>query len=64
MSLDLNPENPDVWLNKGIAHLNSGNTDAACYDFRKAYLLGNQRAAAYINSNCMNQQATRAVPEL
>ena len=64
MSLDLNPENSDVWLNKGIAHLNLGNTNAACYDFRKAYSLGNQRAASYINSNCMNQQATRTVPEL
>jgi lipoprotein NlpI len=33
MSLDLKPANSDVWLNKGIALLNSGKVDDACHDF-------------------------------
>ena len=55
MSLDLNPVNQDVWLNKGISLLSSGNVADACYDFKKAYSLGNQKAAPYISRNCMNQ---------
>jgi tetratricopeptide (TPR) repeat protein len=60
MSLDLEPENSDVWLNKGIAVLSSGNVNDACYDFKKAYSLGNQKAAPYINRNCLNQQKDTA----
>ena len=55
MSLDLDPENSDVWLNKGISLLSSGNVNDACYDFKRAYSLGNQKAAPYISRNCMNQ---------
>ena len=54
MSLDLDPTNPDVWLNKGIALLSSGNTADACHDFKRAYSLGNQRAAPYISRNCID----------
>ena len=55
MSLDLDPVNPDVWLNQGISLLSSGNVIDACYNFKRAYSLGNQRAAPYINRNCINQ---------
>ena len=64
MSLDLNPTNSDVWLNKGISLLSSGNTNNACFDFKMAYSLGNQRAAPYINRNCINRQTTETTPLL
>ncbi len=53
MSLDLKPANSDVWLNKGIALLNTGKTEDACHDFRIAFKLGNKRVADYISRNCI-----------
>jgi tetratricopeptide (TPR) repeat protein len=53
MSLDLDPGNSDVWLNKGIALLNSGKQGDACHDFKKAFSLGNKRASEYISRNCI-----------
>jgi tetratricopeptide (TPR) repeat protein len=53
MSLDLRPENPDVWLNKGVALLGSGKIADACHDFRMAYSLGNQKASPYISKHCL-----------
>lgn len=53
MSLDLQPRNPDVWLSKGIALLNSGNRDDACHDFREAFSLGNKKAVEYISKYCI-----------
>jgi len=53
MALDIQPANPEVWLNKGIALLNMGKTDDACHDFRKALNLGNKKATSYISRNCI-----------
>jgi len=53
MSLDLDPGNPEVWLNKGIALLNTGMTDGACHDFRQSYKLGNKKATEYISKYCI-----------
>jgi tetratricopeptide (TPR) repeat protein len=53
MSLDLNPANSDVWLNKGIALLNSGKVEDACHDFRRSFSLGNKRVTDYISRNCI-----------
>ena len=53
MSLDLKPANSDVWLNKGIALLNTGKVDDACHDFRIAFRQGNKRVADYISRNCI-----------
>jgi tetratricopeptide (TPR) repeat protein len=53
MALDIQPANPDVWLNKGIALLNTGKKDDACHDFRKALSLGNKKATSYISKNCI-----------
>jgi len=53
MSLDLNPANSDVWLNKGIALLSSGKVDDACHDFRMAFSLGNKRVTDYLSRNCI-----------
>jgi tetratricopeptide (TPR) repeat protein len=53
MSLDLKPANSDVWLNKGIALLNSGNVEDACHDFRISFRQGNKKVADYISRNCI-----------
>lgn len=53
MSLDLSPVNSEVWLNKGIALLNSGKVNDACYDFRRSFALGNKKATDYISRNCI-----------
>ena len=53
MSLDLKPSNSDVWLNKGIALLNSGKVEDACHDFRISFRLGNKRVTDYISRNCI-----------
>jgi Flp pilus assembly protein TadD len=53
MALDLEPGNSDTWLNKGIALLNSGKTEDACFDFRKSFSLGNKKAADYISRHCI-----------
>ena len=53
MSLDLQPENPEVWLNNGIALLNSGDIGDACHDFRKAFSMGNKKATELISRNCI-----------
>ena len=53
MSLDLDPSNSDAWLNKGIARVNSGNTEDACHDFRQSLKLGNKKAAGYISRYCI-----------
>lgn len=53
MSLDLQPDNSDAWLNKGLSNLNLGKTSDACHDFRKAFSLGNKRATELISRNCI-----------
>jgi tetratricopeptide (TPR) repeat protein len=53
MSLDLKPTNSDVWLNKGIALLNTGKVEDACHDFRISFRQGNKRVADYISRNCI-----------
>jgi tetratricopeptide (TPR) repeat protein len=53
MSLDLKPDNSDIWLNKGIALLNIGKSADACHDFRKSYNIGNKRASEYISNYCI-----------
>jgi tetratricopeptide (TPR) repeat protein len=53
MSLDLRPENSEVWLNKGISLLNIGKTSDACHDFRQAFSLGNKKATEYLSRHCI-----------
>ncbi len=53
MSLDLKPDNSEVWLNKGIALLRLGKTDDACFDFKKSFRLGNKKATEYISRYCI-----------
>ena len=53
MALDLDPGNSETWLYKGIALLNSGKTDDACFDFKKSFSLGNKKATDYISRHCI-----------
>jgi len=53
MALDLDPGNSETWLYKGIALLNSGKTDDACFDFKKSFSLGNKKATDYISKHCI-----------
>jgi tetratricopeptide (TPR) repeat protein len=53
MSLDLDPSNSEVWLNKGIARLNSGRIEDACLDFNQSLRLGNKNATDYISRYCI-----------
>jgi tetratricopeptide (TPR) repeat protein len=53
MALDLKPDNSDIWLNKGIALLNSGSKNDACHDFLRSFSLGNKRASEYVSKYCI-----------
>jgi tetratricopeptide (TPR) repeat protein len=53
MSLDLNPGNPEAWLNKGISQINIGKTEDGCHDFRRAFSLGSKRATEYLSKYCI-----------
>ncbi|MGQ9619941.1 MAG: tetratricopeptide repeat protein [Bacteroidales bacterium] len=53
MALDIKPDIPEAWLNKGIALINLGNTDDACFNFRKALSLGNKKASPLISRYCI-----------
>jgi Flp pilus assembly protein TadD len=53
MSLDLDPENGNVNLNLGIALINSGKSDDACYYLRKARSLGVKEATEYLARYCI-----------
>jgi tetratricopeptide (TPR) repeat protein len=52
MALDLNPMDPDTWFSKGIIDAELGNTDTACFDFKKAFQYGKYEAKKYIDRLC------------
>jgi len=53
MSLDLDPYNGAANLNLGIALINSGRSDDACYYLRKARSLGVKEATDYLARYCI-----------
>ncbi len=53
MSLDLDPENPAVNLNLGIALISCGKNDDACHYLRKAKKLGEKSASGYLARYCI-----------
>jgi tetratricopeptide (TPR) repeat protein len=53
MSLDLDPSSGEVNLNLGIALVNNGKTDEACYYLRKAKALGEKEATQYLAKYCI-----------
>jgi len=56
MALDINPDNPRTFLNKGIAVLNLGNYDEACFCFEKAKQMGLFEAEEYLQKHCKSKQ--------
>jgi predicted Zn-dependent protease len=53
MSLDLDPENGQVNLSLGIALINDGRSDDACYYLRRARSLGIREANGYLAQHCL-----------
>ncbi|MCU0365615.1 MAG: tetratricopeptide repeat protein [Bacteroidales bacterium] len=53
MSLDLDPNSASVNLNMGVALINSGKADDACYYLRKARALGERNATQYLSKYCI-----------
>jgi len=53
MSLDLNPEDGTANLNMGIALINSGKAEEACYYLRKAKAMGEKDATQYLAKYCI-----------
>ena len=52
MSLDLEPNNAEAYLNKGIARQKTGDQKGACSDWQKAYKLGSKKALEYLLESC------------
>jgi tetratricopeptide (TPR) repeat protein len=52
MSLDLDPKNPEVYLNKGIASVNLGDNPDACFCFEMAKKYGSTKAENFIEKYC------------
>jgi len=54
MALDLEPTDPDTWFYKGLSEMEQGDTEKACFSFRKALQYGKHEATAYITKTCIN----------
>jgi len=54
MSLDINPSDGAVYLNMGVAMINSGDSAGACSFLRKALKMGQKEAVKYISRYCNN----------
>ena len=54
MSLDLKANNPDVYLNKGLARFYLNDKEGACKDWQKAVRYGSDRARELLNTHCLN----------
>ena len=54
MSLDLKADNPDVYLNKGLARYYLNDKEGACSDWQKAARYGSDKARELLNTRCLN----------
>jgi Tfp pilus assembly protein PilF len=52
MSLDINPSQPELYLKRAQVRLDSGDTEGACYDWKKAAELGNAKATDMLYKFC------------
>lgn len=52
MALDLDPLDAETWFAKGLTDLELGNTDTACFDFKKALRYGKYEAREYLDRHC------------
>jgi tetratricopeptide (TPR) repeat protein len=54
MSLDLEADNPDVYLNKGLARFYLNDKEGACTDWQKAARYGSVQARELLNTHCLS----------
>lgn len=54
MSLDLKADNPDVYLNKGLARYYLNDKKGACSDWQKAARYGSVKARELLNTHCLS----------
>jgi Tfp pilus assembly protein PilF len=52
MSLDINPNQPDLYMERARIRLDRGDTDGACYDWKKAMDFGVAKAADLLYKYC------------
>jgi tetratricopeptide (TPR) repeat protein len=51
-SIELYPNDPETWYQRGLVKLQLGNKYDACFDFKRADELGLPEAKAAIRKNC------------
>jgi Flp pilus assembly protein TadD len=51
-AIELNPDDHTSYYNRGFAKLELGDTDGACFDWRKAIELGDEDAYAAVKEFC------------
>lgn len=52
MSLDINPNQPQLYVDRAQIRLNIGDTEGACHDWKKALEMGNAKAADLLYKYC------------
>lgn len=52
MSLDFDPDQPDVYFERAGLRLESGDKEGACYDWQNALRLGHRKAADMLYKHC------------
>lgn len=52
MSLDINPNQPDLYVERARLRLDLGDTEGACHDWKKALEMGNAKAADLLYKYC------------
>ncbi|MFO7790020.1 MAG: tetratricopeptide repeat protein [Bacteroidales bacterium] len=57
MALDINPKLPQVYINYGLARFEAGDTEGACYLWRKALHYKHPDANDYLYRHCPQQEA-------
>jgi len=52
MALDLDPNDSEIYLHRGTARVKIGKLEGACYDFKKAFELGEKEALSFLQEYC------------
>ncbi len=52
MSLDINPNQPELYVERALIRLDAGDTEGACHDCRRAMEMGNKKAADQLYKYC------------
>ena len=51
-AIELNPNSPDAYYNRGYSKGENGDMEGACSDWRKASSLGDEDAAEFVKEDC------------